>query len=147
MSSSIGPIQSNNLTNNVNKDNQSSRPLLLNTNPNKEIPRKSSIDKEQNMSYSIYIPRTRHNKYGSFNKRKKELELNSHIVGNNNNVNSNFSLRKGVDIKQNNNNSNNENDINTYFNFGRSFVGNNNLSNSNSQRYITTGGIRYNFHY
>ncbi len=38
MSSSIGPLQSNNLTNNVNKDNQSSRPLLLNTNPNKEIP-------------------------------------------------------------------------------------------------------------
>ena len=147
MSSSIGPIQSNNLTNNVNKDNQSSRPLLLNTNPNKEIPRKSSIDKEQNMSYNIYIPRARHNKYVSFNKRKKELELNSHIVGNNNNVNSNFSLRKGVDIKQNNNNSNNENDINAYFNFGRSFVGNNNLSNSNSQRYITTGGIRYNFHY
>ena len=36
--SSIGPIPSNNLTNNVNKDNQSSRPLLLNTNPNKEIP-------------------------------------------------------------------------------------------------------------
>ena len=73
--------------------------------------------------------------------------MNSHIVGNKNNVNSNFSLRKGVDIKQNNNNSNNENDINTYFNFERSFVGNNNLSNSNSQRYITTGGIRYNFHY
>ena len=96
MSSSIGPIQSNNLTNNVNKDNQSSRPLLLNTNPNKEIPRKSSIDKEQNMSYSIYILRARHNKYDSFNKRKKELELNSHIVGNKNNVNSNFYLRKGV---------------------------------------------------
>ena len=64
--------------------------------------------------------------------------MNSHIVGNNNNVNSNFYLRKGVDIKQNNNNSNNENDINTYFNFGRSFIGNNNLSNSNFQRYITT---------
>ena len=132
-----------------NKDIQSSRSFLLNTNPNKDIPRKSSIEKEHNNSYNIYIPRAKHNKFTSFTKKKKELELNSNIIGNNNNnINSNFSLRKGIDVRQNNNNNfkNNEG-INNYYTIGRNYTGNNNLTNSNSQRYITTNGIRYNYHF
>ena len=138
-----------NFNGHYSKDIQSSRSFLLNTNPNKDIPRKSSIEKDHNNSYNIYIPRAKHNKFTSFTKKKKELELNSNIIGNNNNnINSNFSLRKGIDVRQNNNNNfkNNEG-INNYYTIGRNYNGNSNLTNSNSQRYITTNGIRYNFHF
>ena len=150
----------NNFNHNFNREITSSRSFLLTTNSNKEIGRKTSVEKEHNISYNVNIPRSKHNKYSSFTKRKKELELNSNIIGNNNNnsnnninninnlnsnINSNFSLRKGVDIRYNNNYGNN-NGINNYYNVGRTYTGNN-LNNSNSQRYITTGNMRYNFHY
>ena len=77
---------------------------------------------------------------------KKKLELNSNIIGNNNNVNSNFTLRKGIDLRQNNNNLGKDNANNLYYNIGRTYTGNN-LNNSNSQRYITSGNIKYNFHF
>ena len=134
--------------NNINhysKEIGSSRSFLLNTNPNKDIQRKTSVEKEHNLSYNIYIPRNK-NKYVAFNKKKKELELNSNIIGNNNNVNSNFNLRKGIDLRNNNNNLGKDNANNIYYNIGRTYTGNN-LNNSNSQRYITSGNIKYNFHF